>query len=101
MIIGGFYNTPFSWSIIMQNILLFPLLLILLNVLLKIIINPKVIFFFLIYSAAISLIISIGGLFTINSVSSLIFNLLFLPITIQFLLWFINSYKDMKKRNTA
>ena len=98
IVIGGFYVTNLSWSLIIQNILLLPLLVLLWSCLFKINLRPGIAFFVLIYSVAISTIISIGGIFTMKTAKEVFSNLVFLPITIQFSAMLVVHIKKQKNK---
>lgn len=97
MVVGGFFISNMTWSLLIQNLLFLPLVFLLWISIFKKNMKSKTIFIVLIYSTVVSLIISVGGIFTIKEASEIIFNLIFLPVTIQFVVMLIAHSKKNKK----
>lgn len=81
----------------LQNILLLPVVFLLWFFVFRSGEKSKVLFFLLLYSALLTLVISIGGLVTMRTGQEVFANLIFLPITIELIILLIARLKTMKK----
>lgn len=111
MIIGGFY--PFATSsTIIQNLFFLPIVVFMwINVnrinrqklssvdQSLILFKTKIFLFLLIYSILVVLIMTVGAFINIRSFSEAVADILFLPVAVQFLLWFFPLFNKKAKKS--
>jgi len=109
MIIGGFYPLATGASII-QNLFFLPVAVVFWVAIYRInrqhiavadqsgvLFGSKKMTLVLVYSTFVSLVLTIGAILHISSFKEAVADLMFLPVTIQLLFWFLPKLKGTKK----